>query len=164
MLYISLVNEISSNLGMNSSAKNLFRDKINSAEDDEIVLDFKNIDFMGRAFTQEYIAQKCHSKKRIIEIRKSTDISMMLFIVWGDYFYHKFPNCKKCPYSTYFYDNNNLYCSMGTYNRFAYIHRIVPNNNLYCSVGTNINRIINKDRIDCDYREDLYKKIKEKCE
>ena len=65
-LEIKIEEEINSNLGMNSSARNLFKE-INNSPIENIHIDFSKVIFMRRSFTQEYLTQKHNTNKVIIE-------------------------------------------------------------------------------------------------
>lgn len=66
VLKIQIQQRISKNLGMNSSARNLF-EEINNSPANVIEIDFSNVIFMSRSFTQEYLSQKYYTDKEIIE-------------------------------------------------------------------------------------------------
>jgi len=68
------------NLGMNSSAKNLFKE-LNNAPAKNITIDFTDVVFMSQSFTQEYIYQKSNTNKHIKEINVPKDIKPMFDIV-----------------------------------------------------------------------------------
>ncbi|WP_367270227.1 STAS-like domain-containing protein [uncultured Methanobrevibacter sp.] len=51
----------------------------------EVILDFKNIEFMSRSFAQEYIFQKHTSNTKITEINMSNSIKQLLNIVSEDF-------------------------------------------------------------------------------
>ena len=69
---------------MNSSAKNLFN-KLNKSPIQNIEIDFSDVIFMSRSFTQEYIYQKNRTKKNIHEINVPIDISKMFEVVEKDF-------------------------------------------------------------------------------
>ena len=69
---------------MNVSAKNLF-EKINNSKTNNFLIDFSNVTFMSRAFTQEYLSQKYHSRKIIVEENVSYDVKRMFEVVKKDF-------------------------------------------------------------------------------
>ncbi len=81
---IKIVEAISTNLGMNSSAKKLF-DVLNNSSEQDIHIDFTGAIFMSRSFTQEYLFQKMNSKKHIVEENLPLDISKMFSVVAKDF-------------------------------------------------------------------------------
>ena len=82
--YIKIERFISSNLGMNISAKELF-EEINNSPNPNIIIDFTDVFFMGRSFAQEYIYQKMRSDKNIYEENLGEDVLKMLEVVKKDY-------------------------------------------------------------------------------
>ncbi|MDR3292067.1 MAG: DUF4325 domain-containing protein [Methanobrevibacter sp.] len=81
---IKVKDKIHENLGMNSSAKNLFKE-LNNSQNKEINIDFSDVVFMSRSFAQEYIYQKNKSKKKIEEINVPNDILPMFEVVQKDF-------------------------------------------------------------------------------
>ena len=77
---IKLVDLYTPNLGMSSSAKDLFV-KLKNIDYENVEIDFDRVEFMSMAFTQEYIFQKNKSSKNIVEINMSEDISFMLNLI-----------------------------------------------------------------------------------
>ena len=69
-------------LGMGPTAKRLFQE-INKESD--VILNFKNIEFMSRSFAQEYVFQKHNSKTNITEMNMSESIEKLLDIVTDDF-------------------------------------------------------------------------------
>ena len=57
---INLEKTFAKKLGMRTTAMKLFQDLENETE---VILDFKDIEFMSRSFAQEYVFQKYNSKK-----------------------------------------------------------------------------------------------------
>lgn len=84
VLEIVIQEKINSNLGMNSSARNLFKE-INNSPFKSIKIDFSNVEFMGRSFTQEYLSQKRVSKKNIEEVNVPEDVQKMFDVVEKDF-------------------------------------------------------------------------------
>lgn len=48
----------------------------------EVIIDFENIVFMGRSFTQEYYRQIKDKNIKVIEINKNNDIDAMIKAVF----------------------------------------------------------------------------------
>lgn len=84
VLKISIQQRISKNLGMNSSARNLF-EEINNSPANVIEIDFSDVIFMSRSFTQEYLSQKYYTDKEIIEENVPNDVELMFDIVKKDF-------------------------------------------------------------------------------
>lgn len=82
--FIKIERFISSNLGMNISAKELF-EEINNSPNTNIIIDFTDVFFMGRSFAQEYIYQKMKSDKNIFEENLPEDVEKMFEVVKKDY-------------------------------------------------------------------------------
>ena len=81
---ISLSEYFGKNIFIRNSLSSFF-DQINKASNQEIVLNFKNIDFISRSCADEYLKQKAKTGKKITEIDVSTEISSMLEIVEKQY-------------------------------------------------------------------------------
>ncbi len=81
---IKIGETIHSNLGMNSSARNLFKE-LNNSPAKNITIDFSNVIFMSRSFTQEYLFQKLNSNKNIIEQNVPEDVQKMFDVVMKDF-------------------------------------------------------------------------------
>lgn len=81
---IKISEKIHPNLGMNQAAEELF-DEINQNSYDEILIDFSNVVFMSRSFTQEYLFQKLTSEKRIVELNVPENIQKMFEVVIKDF-------------------------------------------------------------------------------
>ena len=77
---IKIEKVIHPNLGMNSSAKNLFKE-LNNSPAENIKIDFTDVIFMSQSFTQEYIYQKNKTKKHIEEVNVPDEIKPMFKIV-----------------------------------------------------------------------------------
>ena len=81
---IKISEKIHPNLGMNQAAKELF-DEINLEKEDEILIDFSDVIFMSRSFTQEYLFQKLNTKKKIVELNVPKNIQKMFNVVSKDF-------------------------------------------------------------------------------
>ncbi len=77
---IILKEKLNKALEMTFVAEDLFK-YINNLKEEEICLDFKDIEFMSLSFTQEYIYQKNKSLKKIKEENLSKDVEPMLKLV-----------------------------------------------------------------------------------
>lgn len=73
---ILLISEFGSNIFTRSSISNFFM-KINSMKSKEIVLDFKDVEFISRSCADEYLKQKKTSKKKIVEANMSREVYLM---------------------------------------------------------------------------------------
>lgn len=81
---INIAKKIHPNLGMNQAAKELF-DEINQSNVEEVIIDFADIVFMSRSFTQEYLFQKLTSDKKIMEKNVPENIQKMFEVVSKDF-------------------------------------------------------------------------------
>lgn len=81
---IKIEESINCNLGMNSSARNLFKE-LNNSPAENITIDFSDVIFMSRSFTQEYLFQKMNSDKNIVEENVPEDIKRMFEVVMKDF-------------------------------------------------------------------------------
>lgn len=79
---IILEKEYGKKLGMSPTAKKLFQ---NVNNEEEIILNFENIEFMSRSFAQEYVFQRHYSNTDINEINLPDSISQLLDIVDDDF-------------------------------------------------------------------------------
>lgn len=80
LLIIDISAEINKSLELNTNATNLI-DKINKLEDEEFIIDFKDVHFISRTFAQAYYASKKRSCKKITEINLSADVKPMMEMV-----------------------------------------------------------------------------------
>ena len=80
LVIIDISVEINKSLELNSNAVNLF-DKINSLDDDEFIIDFKDVYFISRTFAQAYYTSKKQSDKNISEINLSDDVKPMMEMI-----------------------------------------------------------------------------------
>ncbi|MBE6490288.1 MAG: DUF4325 domain-containing protein [Methanobrevibacter sp.] len=81
-IIINLEERYPKKLGMGPTAKKLFQE-INMEK--EVVLNFKNIEFMSRSFAQEYVFQKYNTHTQITEINMDDSIKQLLEIVQDDF-------------------------------------------------------------------------------
>ena len=82
MATVVLAKELGRNLTTRNSLRSLF-EKAAKSEDETLVVDFKNIEFISRSCADEYLKLKeslLHDKK-IIEQNKSKDLEQMFSIV-----------------------------------------------------------------------------------
>lgn len=84
IIEIKIEKLIHPNLGMNSSARNLFKE-LNASPAENIKIDFSDVVFMSRSFTQEYIYQKNKTKKNIEEVNVPNKIKPMFKIVKNNF-------------------------------------------------------------------------------
>lgn len=81
-IIINLEERYPKKLGMGPTAKKLFQE-INMEK--EVILNFKNIEFMSRSFAQEYVFQKYNTNTQITEINMDDSIKQLLEIVQDDF-------------------------------------------------------------------------------
>ena len=62
-----------------------FFEKVNSQKEAEIVLDFNGVKFISRSCADEYLKQKEHSNKKIIEVNMSKEVCSMFNAVQIQY-------------------------------------------------------------------------------
>jgi hypothetical protein len=79
---IILEEKYTKKLGMGPTAKKLFKE-IDGEK--EVILNFKNIEFMSRSFAQEYVFQKHNTTCHITEINMDASIKQLLDIVQEDF-------------------------------------------------------------------------------
>ena len=80
MLIINIAQEINSSLELNSYATD-FIDKLNNIDEDDFVIDFKDVTFVSRTFAQAYYASKKRSPKNITEINLSHEVRQLMAMV-----------------------------------------------------------------------------------
>jgi len=79
-----LLKELDHNILTRKTISALF-EKINSLKEKEIILDFKDIDFISRSCADEYLKQKEKSKKKIVEKNIPKEVCSMFTAVKGQY-------------------------------------------------------------------------------
>lgn len=79
---LKLIEKYPKKLGTAPTAKKIF-DEIN--DENEVILNFENIEFMSRTFAQEYIFQRHNSKTKITEINMNESIKQLLEVVQDDF-------------------------------------------------------------------------------
>lgn len=79
---IDVGKEFSKKIAMDSTAIILFQC---FHEEKEVILDFKNVEFISRSFAQEYIFQRYHSQVNIIEKNMNGFIKGLLKVVEDDF-------------------------------------------------------------------------------
>ncbi|MBE6494243.1 MAG: arginase family protein [Methanosphaera stadtmanae] len=80
MITINMYEKYDDIINIRSKAENIF-DNI-PKNTTEVCIDFKNIAFMGRSFTQEYYRQIKDKNIKVIEINKNKDIDAMIKAVF----------------------------------------------------------------------------------
>ena len=80
---IKMEKEINKKLSRRASARKFFNNLDKSFT--EVVIDFENVEFISRAFAQEYIFQKHNKGINLIEKNKTDFVENMLDIVEKDY-------------------------------------------------------------------------------
>jgi len=81
MKIINLIKEFGNNILTRNSVNSFFRRKIDSSKNNEIVLDFKNINFISRSCAAEYLKLRENSDKVLIERNMSDEIKSMFNLV-----------------------------------------------------------------------------------
>lgn len=79
---IDIGKDFSNKIAMDSTAILLFQE-FNCEE--EVVLDFRNVDFISRSFAQEYVYQRYHSNVNIIEKNMNEFIKGLMEVVERDF-------------------------------------------------------------------------------
>jgi len=77
---IKLYDEFSDNIFTRKTVSSFF-DRINKLKEKEIIIDFKNIEFISRSCADEYLKLKKETKKIIIERNLSNEIKSMFRLV-----------------------------------------------------------------------------------
>lgn len=78
-LKIILEDEIGNDLGQRSKIEDLFKN-INP-NITKVTMDFRNIEFIGRSFAQEYLNQKHFASFKVIEENVPEDVQKMFDII-----------------------------------------------------------------------------------
>jgi hypothetical protein len=81
---ILLIKEFGNNIFTRNTISS-FIDKVEKSKENELVLDFKEIDFISRSCADEYIKRKKESKKIFIEANMSKDVCSMFKLVENQY-------------------------------------------------------------------------------
>lgn len=82
VIKINLEESFAKKLGLRTTAIKLFQDLENESE---VILDFRDIEFMSRTFAQEYVYQKHNSQSHIIESNMSDFVKEVVNVVQKDY-------------------------------------------------------------------------------
>lgn len=82
MKEVNLKDTFAKKLGMRTTAKRLFDDIQNESE---VILNFKDVEFMSRSFAQEYVFQKHNSNVEITEQNMNDFVKGLLDVVEEDY-------------------------------------------------------------------------------
>ncbi|MBE6505306.1 MAG: DUF4325 domain-containing protein [Methanobrevibacter millerae] len=82
MKEVNLKDAFAKKLGMRTTAKKLFDDIQNEKE---VILNFKDIEFMSRSFAQEYVFQKYNSNVEITEENMNDFVKGLLEVDEDDY-------------------------------------------------------------------------------
>jgi hypothetical protein len=78
-LKIILEDEIGRDLGQRSKIEEIFTNI--SPNVTKVIMDFKNIEFMGRSFAQEYLKQKHFASFEVIEENVPEDVEKMFDMI-----------------------------------------------------------------------------------
>jgi hypothetical protein len=76
---IILEKEIGKDLGQRSKIEELFKN-INP-DTTKVIMDFSNVEFMGRSFAQEYLNQKHFASFEVVEENVPEDVDKMFNII-----------------------------------------------------------------------------------
>jgi len=74
------LSKVLKNLSLRYNANLLF-DSIDKSKEQEIVIDFKNIQFMSRSFAQQYLMRKKQSTKKIVAKNVPEVVAKMFMVV-----------------------------------------------------------------------------------
>lgn len=83
-MFIKIKDLLNRSLDSVFSVERLF-DVINNSEDNDITLDFTNVEFITLSFTQAYMFNKMNSDKNIKEINLSEDNKISLNVIGKKY-------------------------------------------------------------------------------
>lgn len=78
-LKIILEKEIGKDLGQRSKIEDIFKNI--DPNTTKVIMDFENIEFMGRSFAQEYLNQKHFASFEVIEENIPEDVEKMFDII-----------------------------------------------------------------------------------
>lgn len=78
---ILLKKDFGENILTRNSVASFFSEKIDSLDDEEIVIDFKNIKFISRSSAAEYLKLREESSKKLIEQNMSDEVKSMFKLV-----------------------------------------------------------------------------------
>lgn len=76
---IFLEKEIGKDLGQRSKIEELFKNL--NPNITKVIMDFSNVEFMGRSFAQEYLNQKHFASFEVVEENVAEDIQKMFDII-----------------------------------------------------------------------------------
>lgn len=77
---ISLYKEFGENI-LTRNSMNAFFKKINSFKDSDIVIDFRNVNFISRSSAAEYIKQREETNKNLMEKNMPNEVRSMFYVV-----------------------------------------------------------------------------------
>lgn len=76
---ILLAEEIDSDLGSRNMIEKLYQSI--SSDVSKVVMNFDNVEFMGRSFAQEYLNQKAKASFDVVEVNVPDDVQEMFNII-----------------------------------------------------------------------------------
>lgn len=79
-IHINIAKAVSPMLGIRLSATDFFK-KLESKNDSEVEIDFKDVEFISRSFAHEYLKQKQRISKKVYEVNLPRNVKKMLDIV-----------------------------------------------------------------------------------
>ena len=81
MIILNLKDEISEDLSLRIMVLRIFKSKEFQNVNECILIDFKDIKFMSRAFTHEYLQQKTEQQCKVFEVNVPSNIKKMFEVV-----------------------------------------------------------------------------------
>ncbi len=84
MKKVLLAKEFGNNIFTRSSISEFFK-KLKKLKNSEILIDFKNVEFISRSCADEYIKQKNAIKKKLVEVNMSKNVYSMFDTVRKQY-------------------------------------------------------------------------------
>lgn len=79
---LKLIEKCPKKLGTAPTAKKIFEE---IKGENEVILNFENIEFMSRTFAQEYVFQRHYCKSKLTEINMNNSIKQLLEVVQEDF-------------------------------------------------------------------------------
>lgn len=84
MARLQLSKILGNNIFTRRTISNFF-EELNERKDNEIEIDFSNVEFISRSCADEYIKQKKESNKKIVEVNMSNNVCTMFNVVKDQY-------------------------------------------------------------------------------
>jgi hypothetical protein len=80
IFHVNIAEAVSPVLGIRLSATKFF-DKLESEQNEEVEIDFKDVEFISRSFAHEYLKKKQIISKKIHEVNLPQNVEEMLEVV-----------------------------------------------------------------------------------